>query len=210
MNKSLEELDAIIMGAGAASPIDDLIDQARAAEQDAQPVDTGPEPAVRGRKSRAQSRDDSAETVREERQSARRFVTEFRPPESIPTPPPKPGVVYRWVRVSTLGDADVMNFTKRMQDGFTPVRASEMSAEFIATLGIISGQRAKVKDTAEYGGLMLCHADEAVIRQREAYYAQQGLQNHQTPRSELAAINRQARGGMQAFQRLEVETRNDM
>ena len=43
----------------------------------------------------------------------------------LPTPEPRDGIEFRYVRTSTLGNADNTNVSSRFREGYTPVLASE-------------------------------------------------------------------------------------
>jgi len=90
------------------------------------------------------------------------------PPELLPTPDPEPGFRFRWVRVSTLNNADPINYSQKRREGWEPVKASEhpeLHAHLLET--DIS------KDTVVIGGLMLCKTPEEFVDDRNAYYNSQ-------------------------------------
>jgi hypothetical protein len=90
------------------------------------------------------------------------------PPELLPTPDPEPGFKFRWVRVSTLNNADPINYSQKRREGWEPVKASEhpeLHAHLLET--DIS------KDTVVIGGLMLCKTPEEFVDDRNAYYNSQ-------------------------------------
>ena len=47
------------------------------------------------------------------------------PPQLLPDPHVEPGYVFRWIRTSTLGNADPMNMSSKMREGWEPVKASD-------------------------------------------------------------------------------------
>jgi hypothetical protein len=82
----------------------------------------------------------------------------------LPTPEPREGVTYRWIRTSTLGNADNTNVSSRFREGWTPVRASDHP-----NLQIVSDIDSRFKDNIEVGGLLLCqNATENVEARMEA------------------------------------------
>ena len=60
----------------------------------------------------------------ESREATKRKVTWTRP-NSIPDPKPQPGVEYRWIRTSTLGQADMTNVSSKFREGWEPVKAED-------------------------------------------------------------------------------------
>jgi hypothetical protein len=90
------------------------------------------------------------------------------PPELLPTPDPEPGFKFRWVRVSTLNNADPINYSQKRREGWEPVKASEhpeLHAHLLET--------DNSKDTVVIGGLMLCKTPEEFVDDRNNYYAAQ-------------------------------------
>jgi len=47
------------------------------------------------------------------------------PPTLLPDPAPEAGYTYRWIRVSTLGQADPRNVSSKIREGWEPVRAED-------------------------------------------------------------------------------------
>lgn len=108
--------------------------------------------------------DRSLET-REEGQRARTWQR----PSLLPTPEPKDGYGYRWVRLATLGDEDVPNMTSKLREGWEPVTYREVPE--IATIERSQKSNARV----EIGGLVLCRMPIEMLRQRDEYYTKQAL-----------------------------------
>ena len=50
---------------------------------------------------------------------------QYTPPSTLPEPNPEPGYVFRWVATHVLGSADPANVSKKMRDGWIPVKADE-------------------------------------------------------------------------------------
>ena len=69
----------------------------------------------------------------------------------LPTPEPRDGLSFRWIRTSTLGNADMTNVSGRFRDGYVPVKADEYPE-----LHIMSDVDSRCKDNIEVGGLLLC------------------------------------------------------
>lgn len=89
-------------------------------------------------------------------------------PETLPTPNPEKGYVYRWIRVSTQGQADPTNVTSKLREGWEPVRADAHPEIYLAQV-----ENERFKDNIIIGGLMLCRAPEELVQERNEYYQQQ-------------------------------------
>lgn len=87
------------------------------------------------------------------------------PPSSLPDPTPEPGYVYRWIATHILGQADPTNVSRKMREGWVPVKAEdhpELMLQGNAQTGNV-----------EIGGLMLCKMAVEQARSRDEYYAKQ-------------------------------------
>jgi hypothetical protein len=71
----------------------------------------------------------------------------------LPTPDPQEGYKFRWIRTSTLGNADMTNVSSRFREGYMPVRAEDHPE-----LQIMSDVDSRFKGNIEVGGLLLCKA----------------------------------------------------
>lgn len=87
------------------------------------------------------------------------------PPTALPDPTPEPGYVYRWVATHVLGQAEPTNVSRKMRDGWEPVKAVD-HPELMITGSASTGN-------VEIGGLMLCKMPAERARSRDDYYDQQ-------------------------------------
>jgi hypothetical protein len=92
----------------------------------------------------------------------------WQPPQSLPTPVPQPGWVFRWIRISVMGQNDPSNTASKFREGWEPVRAIDHPE--LVSLG---DTNSRYKDNIENGGLLLCKAPEEMVQQREEYYRNQ-------------------------------------
>jgi len=90
------------------------------------------------------------------------------PPSMLEAPDAPPGFHQRWIRESAGGHADSTNMSKRIREGYEPVRAEE-HPEF-ASPTIQDGQHAGVIGV---GGLVLAKIPTETVDQRNAYYREQ-------------------------------------
>ncbi len=93
---------------------------------------------------------DRTPRTRETRETETRN-TPWRPEGTLPTPEPRDGLHFRWVRTSTLGNTDMTNVSRRFREGYAPVAASEFPE-----LKILSDVDSRFPENIEVGGLLLC------------------------------------------------------
>ena len=79
----------------------------------------------------------------------------------LPTPEPRDGLSFRWIRTATLGNADMTNVSGRFRDGYVAVKAAEYPE-----LHIMSDIDSRFKDNIEVGGLLLCSIPEEKVLDR--------------------------------------------
>ena len=95
----------------------------------------------------------------------------WKPPELLPEPDKQAGFAYRWIRVSTLNNADPRNLSAKLREGWEPVRAEEQPK-----FQLLIDPNSRFKDNIEIGGLLLCKTPQEFVRQRNEYYKIQGDQ----------------------------------
>ena len=86
------------------------------------------------------------------------------PPSALPDPTPEPGYVYRWIATHVLGNADPTNVSKKLREGWEPVKAQDHPE-----LMLMASKNGNV----EIGGLMLCKMAKEMAQARDEYYAKQ-------------------------------------
>lgn len=98
---------------------------------------------------------------------------QWMPAELLPEPDKQAGFAYRWIRVSTLNNADPRNLTSKLREGWEPVRLEEQPK-----FKLLADPNSRFKDSIEIGGLLLCKTPEEFVEQRNNHY--QGLTESQT------------------------------
>ena len=93
---------------------------------------------------------------------------QWMPPELLPEPDKLPGFAYRWIRVSTLNNADPRNLSAKLREGWEPVGVQEQPK-----FQLLIDPNSRFKDNIEIGGLLLCKTPVQFVEQRNAYYASQ-------------------------------------
>ena len=104
----------------------------------------------------------------------------WKPPSTLEAPPAPNGYKHRWIRESVLGQEDRSNMSKRLREGFEPVRAEEFP-DFQAPI-VNSGQYAGVIGV---GGLILARIPEETVEERNSYYTTLTAQQMQAVDSDL-------------------------
>ena len=96
---------------------------------------------------------------------------DWTPPNVLPDPIPKDGWTFKWVRISTRGSDDPMNYSKKLREGWEAVpvnEAPEMEHLILDTSPRFEGK-------VEVGGLLLCRMPTNRAAQRNEYYATQSV-----------------------------------
>jgi hypothetical protein len=87
-------------------------------------------------------------------------------PELLPEPDKQPGYNYRWIRVSTMNNADPRNLSAKLREGWEPVAIEEQPK-----FRLLADPNSRFKDNIEVGGLLLCKTPTEFVDQRNAHFA---------------------------------------
>jgi hypothetical protein len=93
---------------------------------------------------------------------------QWAPAELLPEPDKQPGFSYRWIRVSTLNNADPRNISAKLREGWEPVKIEEQPK-----FQLLVDPDSRFKGNIEVGGLLLCKTPSEFVDQRSEYYNQQ-------------------------------------
>ena len=93
---------------------------------------------------------------------------QWAPAELLPEPDKQAGYAYRWIRVSTLNQADPRNLSGKLREGWEPVAIEEQPK-----FQLLVDPNSRFKDNIEIGGLLLCKTPEEFVDQRNAHYSKQ-------------------------------------
>jgi len=94
--------------------------------------------------------------------------TPWKPPSMLDAPEAPPGYQFRWIREATRGQDDKSNMSKRIREGYEPVRAED-HPEFEAPT-IDSGSNTGIIGV---GGLILAKVPIETANERTAYFSDQ-------------------------------------
>jgi len=89
-------------------------------------------------------------------------------PSMLPTPEPRDGLEFRWIRTAILGNTDNPNVSSRFREGWTPVRKEEHP-----NLQVVSDIDSRFQDNIEVGGLLLCQNSTENVQARKDAQLQQ-------------------------------------
>jgi len=90
------------------------------------------------------------------------------PAELLPEPDKQAGYAYRWIRTSTLNQADPRNISGKRREGWEPVGIEEQPK-----FQLLVDPNSRFKDNIEIGGLLLCKTPEEFVAQRNSHYQKQ-------------------------------------
>ena len=93
---------------------------------------------------------------------------QWMPPELLPEPDKQAGYAYRWIRTSTLNQADPRNLSAKMREGWEPVMLEEQPK-----FQLLVDPNSRFKDNIEIAGLLLCKTPEEFVSQRNSHYQKQ-------------------------------------
>jgi len=106
----------------------------------------------------------------------------WEPPAMLEAPPPPPGYHHRWLRADMLGEADKINMSKHLRQGFEVVRGDDYPDWNLPT--VEDGKHAGV---ISVGGLILGRIPIETVDERNAYYAEVTRNQMSGVDNELAA-----------------------
>ena len=86
--------------------------------------------------------------------------------ELLPEPDKAPGFAYRWIRVSTLNNADPRNLSAKLREGWEVVNVEEQPK-----FQLLVDPNSRFKDSIEIGGLLLCKTPTDFVQQRNDHFA---------------------------------------
>ena len=97
--------------------------------------------------------------------------TPWKPAPLTPMPDPRPGLDHRYVRASFRGEADNINVSQALREGWEPVLANDYPE-----LMIVSDRGSQYPDNVLIGGLLLCSRPTKIGDQVRAHSAKESAQ----------------------------------
>jgi len=92
----------------------------------------------------------------------------WQPASTLPEPDKQPGYAYRWIRVSSFGQADPRNISSKFREGWEPVRIEEQPK-----FRMLVDPNSRFKDNIEVAGLLLCKIPKEFMDQRRKHFSAQ-------------------------------------
>ena len=126
---------------------------------------------------------------RKSREAVVREETEVRnkqwqPRSTLPEVKHEAGWAYRWVRVSLVNEADNLNVSSRMREGWEPVKHSDHPE-----VNLPADPNSRFKDGIEIGGLLLCKMPQEMVDQRNEYFKEKARAQEQAVDNNLMRQN---------------------
>lgn len=126
---------------------------------------------------------------RKSREAVVREETEVRnkqwqPRSTLPEIKQEAGWAYRWIRVSLVNEADNLNVSSRMREGWEPVKHSDHPE-----VQIPADPNSRFKDGIEIGGLLLCKMPQEMVDQRNEYFREKAQAQEQAVDQNLMRQN---------------------
>lgn len=103
-------------------------------------------------------------------------------PSNLDAPPPQDGMVQRWVRVSSGGEDDPRNVSRRRREGWVPRPLSTIPSEYKELIATRTDSREGVFVVDD---LMLCEQPVELSEQRKAYVTNQTRRQMQAVEHDL-------------------------
>jgi len=95
----------------------------------------------------------------------------WQPASLLPEFKKVPGWSYRWIRTSVMNEADNLNVSSKMREGWEPVKLADHPE-----MKLMVDQNSRFKEGIEIGGLLLCKIPEEFVNQRTAHYQNKAQQ----------------------------------
>ena len=89
----------------------------------------------------------------------------WKAPETLPMPDDRPGWKHRYIRLSTLGQADPQNISSKLREGYEPCKAEDYPE-----LMMHAAMDGRFKGGIEIGGLLLCRIPAEFMDQRAQHF----------------------------------------
>ena len=101
----------------------------------------------------------------ENRETDTRASDAWVPQSTLPTPKAQDGWVFRWIRTSSLGNADNTNVSRKFREGWIPCKADDHPE-----LHVMSDIGSRFEGNIEVGGLLLCKAPKEAMDARARHF----------------------------------------
>lgn len=147
------------------------------------------------------ARESRAQGVRAAKKVRETEDAPWTPPSSLEAPPPRAGMVQRWIRVSSQGKDDPINSARKFREGWAPRPADTVSTDW--PVPKISG--GKFAGFIGVEGMVLCEMPEKRNNQRKQFIADKIEKNTRAIDAQIRQTNKENKNP--AFGRIEKSDR---
>jgi hypothetical protein len=110
----------------------------------------------------------------------------WRRPTSLDAPPPRTGMVQRWVRMTHRDGEDKMNWSGKFREGWKPRTPDTLPAQFSHLTGMQQGST-----LITVGGMVLCEMPEKMLAQKRGYIRELNRRQELSVAAETDKISRE-------------------
>lgn len=111
----------------------------------------------------------------------------WRRPTSLDAPPPRPGMVQRWVRMTHRDGQDTINWSGKFREGWKPRTPDTLPREFVHLTGAQQGSGSLIT----IGGMVLCEMPERTLQQKRAYIRELNRRQELSVSTETDKVSRE-------------------
>ena len=141
----------------------------------------------------------ASETRENIRDEESRPQTQWTPPALLDAPPPREGMVQRWVATSIQGKDTPDNVFKRMREGWSARPASTVKSKLFPTIN-----HGQWEGCVGIEGMLLCEMPVERHRSMKEYYSSKNGEQNESVAGDLDALGR--RNGLPIQQERRSET----
>ena len=127
----------------------------------------------------------ASETRSQVRAEEERPDTAWTPPSLLDAPPPRPGMVQRWIATSIQGKDTPDNVYKRMREGWSPRKADTVKDKLYPTIN-----HGQWQGSIGIEGMLLCEMPIEKHKAQKAYYRNKSSEANESIAGDLDALGR--------------------
>lgn len=111
----------------------------------------------------------------------------WRKPTAMDAPPPRPGFVQRWVRMTSREGQDTINWSGKFREGWRPRTPDTIPSEWRHITGAQQGGGSLIT----VGGSVLCEMPEKIMAQKRAHVRELNRRQEMSVSAETDKISRE-------------------
>lgn len=105
--------------------------------------------------------------------------------QSLDMPPAKAGMEQRWIRFAVGGKEDPANISRKLKEGWKPVKADNIPEEFVA----MKMEQGKWAGCMVVEGMLLCERPASIGKKRDKFFRDETERRTTAIRHDLEKIN---------------------